>query len=342
MVAIFMVVSFQSLAQRAEAKKTVSEKYDVSANDKLSISNKYGKVHINTWDKNEITVDVEIKAFAGNEERAKELLDRIDIQRGKSANVIAFETVISSSSGGSWNNNGYEVNYTISMPPSNPLNVENRYGAVFLDNFKGDLNMVVKYGKLKANRISGSNKKFTIAYGGADIEALENGAIDISYSGGSIGEAGNVEINNRYGNFTIDKAKKIQTETRYGSLVIKEEAESIYGSFSYSKCQVEKLKKAIVVEAKYAGSFVINQVSRGFEKVELTGSYSSFELGFEANSKFGFKCSSSYGSIKITTPNVDIYKQIEQSQSKTFEGTVGKDGTAVVKIDTRYGSIKMR
>jgi hypothetical protein len=337
-----LTVFHVSAFDRVEVKKNISEKYQVSDSDKLHISNKYGKVHINTWDKNEITVDIEIKAWAGNESRAKENLDRIDIQYGKSANVISFETVINSGGVNIGNHNGFEINYTINMPPVNTLNVENKYGPAFLDNFRGDLQMTIKYGKLKANKLTGSKKNLVVAYGGADIEALENGTLDISYSSGRIGDAGDVTLNNRYGGFKIEKCDKLQVDTRYGSLNIEKEIGSLFGTFAYSGCEVALLKKTIVAEVRYAGNFNIGQASKSFEKIELKGSYSSFDVNFETGADFDFEVKTSYGGMRQSLANVDIRKQIEQGQEKYYEGSVGsKKGGAKVVIETRYGSVRL-
>src|SRR6476661_8753086 len=60
----------------AEKSKRINKVFKVNATDKLDIENSFGKIHINTWDKNEITVEVVMIARANSEEKAQEILDK--------------------------------------------------------------------------------------------------------------------------------------------------------------------------------------------------------------------------------------------------------------------------
>lgn len=325
---------------RVEVTKKVSEKYSMDAGDMADLSNKYGKMHINTWDKPEITVEVTIRAWGNNERRAKELLDNIDIKYGKTGNIVRFETVINSSSSIN-NNNGFEINYLVNMPAKSGLKLNNRYGAVFLDNFSGALDATIKYGSFKANKITGANKKLDIAYSGADIEQLENGTLDLSYGNGIIREGGKITVNNRYGKMTYENVKELRTDTKYGGILIENEAETVIGNIAYSDFKVHRLKKEIRMEARYAGSFSIDEVSKGFSEIDLNGAYSSFTVYFGGGQNFDFSASTAYGSIKMDVSGADIRRDISQSQTQTLEGHVGKGG-GKVRINTKYGSIRMR
>ncbi len=50
-------------------RKLINKSYNVSTNDKLDVDNQFGNVMVSTWDKNEITVDVEIVAKASTDEK---------------------------------------------------------------------------------------------------------------------------------------------------------------------------------------------------------------------------------------------------------------------------------
>ncbi len=329
-------------SDRIEVTKKISEKYSMDAGDVAELTNRHGEMHINTWDKPEITVEVTMRAWGNNERRAKETLDRIEIRHGKTDNAVRFETVINASGSININNiNGFEINYLVNMPAKNGLKLNNRYCAVFLDNFSGSLDANVKYGSFKANKITGTNKKLNIAYSSADIELLENGNIDLSYGNGIIRQGGKLTVNNRYGKITYENVKELRTDTKYGGILIENEAETITGNIAYSDFKVHRLKKEIHMEARYAGSFSIDKVSKGFSAIDLEGAYSSFTVYFGSRQNFEFSASSSYGSIRMDVAGADIRRDISQSQTQTLEGQVGKGG-GKVRIATKYGSIRMR
>src|ERR1700759_4662905 len=64
-------------------QRLINKSYPVTADDKLEIENQFGNVVISTWDKNEITVDIEISARANSEEKAQDIMNRIDVKDAK-------------------------------------------------------------------------------------------------------------------------------------------------------------------------------------------------------------------------------------------------------------------
>jgi hypothetical protein len=334
---------------KEEVSKTISEKYATDKDTKLDIKNRYGKVHINTWTKNEITIDITIKAYGKDKEKAQEILDRIKIKYAKVGNMISYETEIGEEKKSWWGNwdwsfswsdddKGFEINYVVNMPIENALSLENKYGAVFLDNFNGELNLEVKYGSLKANKLQGVSKTIELGYSKGEIESIEKGNLEFKYSSGKIDEVGEINLENRYGSFTINKAKKVSMETKYGSFAVKT-IDELTGSVGYSGCEIGEIRKKLVMEVRYASGFEVDKIAAGFERVEIEGSYNSIKLGFENKSAFDFRVATRYGSFKSSLSNTNIMKQREDNNSETSEGTVnGKGGT--VTVDISYGSVK--
>src|SRR5690349_11375021 len=73
-----------------EKKKTYSKSYTVSSTDKINFENKFGELKINTWDKNEVKVDVSISAKANSDEQAQVILDNISTQDSKDGEGVHF------------------------------------------------------------------------------------------------------------------------------------------------------------------------------------------------------------------------------------------------------------
>ncbi len=63
--------------------KSFTKSFGVDRSDKISLSNQFGSMTIKTWDKNEIKVDADIKAYAKTEEEAQRLLDRFQLAQLK-------------------------------------------------------------------------------------------------------------------------------------------------------------------------------------------------------------------------------------------------------------------
>ncbi|MBL4677718.1 MAG: hypothetical protein JKY70_16180, partial [Mucilaginibacter sp.] len=75
-----------------EKTKTYSKSYSVDANDVLQISNQFGKIHVNTWNKNEFKVDVTMKFSSADASLVDEMLEGTSIVDSKVGSVISFRT----------------------------------------------------------------------------------------------------------------------------------------------------------------------------------------------------------------------------------------------------------
>jgi hypothetical protein len=125
-----------------EKSKTYTKSYPADGNDKLQIDNRYGKVTVNTWNKNEFKVDVQIKSYANNDDDAQKLLDQASITDNKDNDLVNFTTVINTGTGnnfwGTMTTNGKTtvrktvVTYTVYMPIKSAVSITNRYGSIEL------------------------------------------------------------------------------------------------------------------------------------------------------------------------------------------------------------------
>ncbi|MDX5438344.1 MAG: hypothetical protein LPK03_14160, partial [Pontibacter sp.] len=143
----------EAAAYDAEKRKTIDKTFKVSSKDILKIDNQWGKVHVNTWDKNEIRVKVDVVTHASTEAKAQEMLDNIKIMESREGNTYTFRTQKDIRISGN-NKQGLEINYTVYMPAENGIAVKNRFGDVYLPSMKGKADIDIQYGNLKCDRLA--------------------------------------------------------------------------------------------------------------------------------------------------------------------------------------------
>ena len=170
-----------------ELIKNYIKSYTVKANDKLEIDNLYGKIRVNTWNRNEIKVEIQVKVAAKNEADAKQLLDKVSIKNSKIGSKVSFKTNIAKD--GVWNlisgsnKNIYrriEINYVINMPTRNALNISNQWGIIELPDFEGKVVINCSYTNLIAQSLS-NTAEIHINNGDAKIAKLKMSDLNISY-----------------------------------------------------------------------------------------------------------------------------------------------------------------
>jgi|GEM_PF-513081 len=301
--------------------KTYNKSYNVDRDDKLQISNMYGKVTINTWGKNEFKVDVEIKAYADDDDKAQDLLNRISISDSKDNNSVSFATKIKNDDGGNsfwgiFGNNGKTsvrkavINYTVYMPAKNALDITNKYGAVILPDLFGKLNIKNSYGGLVAKTLYNTDNHISVNYGSAGIDYLSGGDLAVAY-----------------GSLNLQGGGKLNTQISYGS------------------GKIGKLSASSIINVRYGG-LQVDALENAVKNLSVSSDYSPVKLGAVGNADFdvtvhyaGFSYDNDNVSISSKTPSDDGKSW---SSTKNYKGKVGKGSAErTIIIKSNYGGVKI-
>jgi hypothetical protein len=307
--------------QNGEVKekiKNYSKSYSLDANDLVKLSNQYGKITVNTWDKHEVKVDVQIKADANDDDEAQKLLDGVQIVDNKTGNAVSFKTVIEHTTNMySWNGHKVhkvEINYTVYMPAKTDLAVSDSYGAIVLPDLSGKIKANVSYGSLSAQNLTNPANEIVGSYGSVRIASMSGGHLVCSYGSGDIGECDNIKASVSYGSFKL------------GSL-----------------------KGTAEFDLSYVGGFKINEVASTFKKLSISSTYSGVSLGMGGNNNFNFDVTTSYGVFRYNDDKVTITDKTpadgnrHYSSTTTYKGYFGKNGTdAKVNINSNYGGVSFK
>jgi len=214
---------------QSEKKKSYSKSYPVSGSDKISLTNSFGEMKINTWDKNEVKVDVTITGKGSTDERAQDIIDRITIEDGKNSSGVYFKTNFKNDDK-NWKkgdkdgkNEGMEVNYVVYLPSGNPLEASNSFGGMIVPDYKGPAELESKFGSLTAGKIS-NNKSIDVEFGKANIDFVGGGRITIKFSKASITKiSGSVNTQ-----FEFCDAIKLSIDNTLKDLTMKNSYSSVY------------------------------------------------------------------------------------------------------------------
>ncbi len=182
--------------------KSYTKSYSLSGSDKIKLSNQFGEMKLNTWEKNEIKVDVTITGKSDVERRAQEILDRISILDSKSGNTVSFETkfaddkdVGTKEDKEERRNEGMQIDYVVYLPATNSLTVQNQFGKLNIPDYRGEADISCKFGSLTTGRIS-NPKKVEVEFGEATIGRLDGGSLSIKFSEGTVNKlSGDVKTN---------------------------------------------------------------------------------------------------------------------------------------------------
>jgi len=301
--------------------KSYSKAYPVDANDKLSIDNKFGKITVNAWNKNEVKVDVEIKAYGDDDDKATELLNMVSINDSKNGDGVSFTTKIDEGNNhnswwGTMTNNGKTsvrktvINYTVYMPSKNALTIANSYGAVVLPDMSGRIVLKNQFGNVSAKSLTNTGNDITVKYGDANIESLTGS-----------------DLNMQFGTLTLQSADRLNADLQY------------------TPAKFGKLSNSATINARFGEGVQIGTLDRSLKTLQITSSYAPVKLMTLGDADFNV--TTSYGGFTYDNNNVKVTskspsdEERNYSMTKTYKGQTGKGNSdKVITIKSSFSSVK--
>ena len=203
-------------------QKDYTKSYPVGT-ELIAVMSRYGQMTVETWDKNEVKVDAHISVGAQTNDYAAKMLERINISDEKKTDRIEFVTKL-----GGWNddgnNGGHEmrIDLVVHVPANAKLYAENNFGPLTIGNYKGEAELVCKYGTLTAGNLSNC-KSIRVDFGKAVIESVNDSKLLFKYSRIDIAKlSGAIEGEFQFCNsmdIPIDNSlKKLELKNNYTSL----------------------------------------------------------------------------------------------------------------------------
>lgn len=301
----------------AEKTKLISKTYSVDRDDKLSISNQYGKVAVHTWNKNEIKVNVEIKAYESSESSASQLLESVKIDDSRSGDLISYKTSFEKTSVNFWSKirngkeekRGVQVNYEIYMPAKNPLDITNRYGSTEIDDFNGPVNISSSYGSFSSGILDNAANLVKVSYGSASINDFSKGKLSVAYGSLKLGRG-----------------------------------EDLTANIRYSSARISKLSHGGSFDIAYTGGFKIDEVDKNLKNLMINSSYSGLTLGIDQEANLNFDVTVSYAGFNFNEQRVSLTNKgtdsSKWSPTKNYKGNIGRGSDSRITIKSNYGSVK--
>jgi hypothetical protein len=345
--ALFCAVALSASAE--EVRKEFHREFVPTDNSTLKVINKFGAVVTETWDKNNVVVDVTVKIENASAERARKLLEMITVEFTEADGNLTAETVFSKEfSSISWkgSNNNFSINYNIKMPADVNLEIDNKYGNTVVDELSGHAMLNVKYGDLTVNKLTRGNVKplntIIVAYGKATVYELGWAEINARYVGMfSVERATALLVDSKYSKVSVTEVSSLVADSKYDGYNIGE-ANNIVVMGGYTDLRFKKVNKKLDVETKY-GNLSVDAIPAGFEKVNVKAGYCAVRLGIDPAACYRLNASSSYGSIKLDDSRFSPDRRIVGNTSTEMAGKFGNCSSPAseVTINTSYGSVKL-
>jgi hypothetical protein len=333
-----------------EVVKDYSKSFPVSSGKTVTLSNRYGDVTIETWDRNEVTVDVKVTVEMSSKDRSEKVLSLIQIEFLESDTEVGAKTILDekfSSATRGVGSNRFRIDYIVKMPKLSDLSVANRYGNIKMGEHPGLVNVDLRYGNLNALKLTRGNTKpisyISISYGKAYIDEVNWASVTLRYvTDMTIGKAQAMTLDSRYSKITIDDAGSIVTDSKYDNINVGS-VQNLVSECAYTGIKIGTLYKSLTLNAKY-GSFNATTVPAGFESLFIDAAYCGVGLGISESAKYKLEARVTYASLSYCEECIELQRKIVENNSREIAGVAGSDKNpaATVTIKSSYGSVRLK
>jgi hypothetical protein len=324
----------------SEKRKSVNKSYKVSSSTIVQLTNSFGKMHVETWDKKEVKVDIEVIVRASNDDRAQNLLDkiRIDIDDDNPSGRLSFRTSISNNKSG--RNTSFEINYDVSMPESNNAELKNSFGDLYLGDLSGDAEIDLQYGNLKTGRLTGdADVKLSFGSGFSEIDAMDQGELKVSYSKLSVEDIGDLDVHSSFSTFETEKAGTIDLTAKYGEVEIGE-IDALKADVNFSGFELNQLNQSLVLDIDYGGSLEIG-VNKTVKLLDINSSFGPVNIELDPGINGTIEARTSFCSLRYDEDQIEFSKIIKDHTSSEYVGKIGNGSGATIKIVSKYGNVRI-
>jgi hypothetical protein len=330
---------FTLLAGAEEVKKTYSESYQVNADAEVYVSNEYGNVNIESWEKNQVMIDITVKVDGKSKEDAAKIIDKVDVSISGSDNSVK---VIAKLNGNlKCKNCDFSINCMVKMPMTNKLVLKNTFGNVDIDDLNGATDIYVSYGSMTLGNFSSKENKIELKYGDAEIAMLKAADLDMAYGAIEIGKAGYLDLYARFAGIEIGEVSELMLDAEYESTEIGS-VDILRGKTSFHGIEIDELFDKLDITASY-GEIEVTRVSVSFSLIDVSNEFGEISLGISNSASYSLDASVSFGDLDFPESNTEIIRKQDENFKSSVEAFIGDDKSSQSKVILRAknGEIKI-
>jgi hypothetical protein len=352
LIAIALALRLNIAGQTYERTREVDKTFAIKSNTEIQIINKYGNIHVVSWEKDSVKFEIELLVKGNKQSKIQKNYDMVDFEFTQTDYYVVAQTIFDSSKGAFWDevsdlastifsgSNRTQIDYKVYMPSTCPVKIENKFGNVYIGEQNARADIVISNGDLKAGKFL-QDLHLEIDFGNVGIRSMKDADIIAGYAEFDVKKAGNLNIESKSSTFEFGDVAELQLDSRRDKFTI-EEVESVKGKMSFSDLKIEYFTSQSVLTADY-GSMDFQSVSEGFRVIRIDAKYTDIDLNFEENAAYLLDLQHT-DKTDVSLPQAAAgFEKIPVKENETFirtKGTIGEGSRLpVVEIKIESGHI---
>ncbi|MEO9966180.1 MAG: hypothetical protein ABJF11_10350 [Reichenbachiella sp.] len=330
------ILFYSSHGQSRTLVKNITQSFQVAAKPTIELTNKYGKVIVDTWDKDSVSVKVKITAYGKNDEALSKNMERVDIEFKNFGDLLNIETVLDRNSSvfkevlnslGDYSKtliskNKISIDYDLIIPANSALILDNKFGDVYVQSLKNEAKITLAHGDFKAQQLTGVTR-LNLSFGKSWIKKLDKAFVELKGSELELDEGGDIDLTSSSSKFEVRHIKSLKIDSRNDKIYL-EKVTAIRGYSSFSNVLIDSILDRIDMELNY-GDLKVMSVNSNFNTVNLKSKSADINVSLDMGSYFSAVLTGREDRMFLTRNFMGMNKSRDSENEKliTLTGSVG-------------------
>jgi hypothetical protein len=338
--AIFLI-GIKGAKAADEFSKVIRKDYQVNTDALLTLNNKFGKIHIENWDKNQISVEVTITLTASDQESADKKFSRYSIDFSGTPSAVSVTTSILEGKGS--NKGNFSIDYNVQMPATNNLDVTNKFGDIYINELQGKARIDLGYGNLETRKLDNSDNLIEIKFGKARVNYLKGAVLTLKYSKMSLDYAGSLRLNSKFSDLDAEKIIALDMVMEGGNLDI-EKTSAVDSRVKFSDIDIQRLDQKLNLEIQY-GKCDIHEVPADFTNISVKNKYGDINIGLSEQARYTLEAEMKFCELDYPGSRAKLSFRSSAPAEQILKGIVGggdETPSSKVTVKSEYGNVSIQ
>jgi hypothetical protein len=304
---LFILMGLASRAQFTETKEFV-KRFAIQPETRIDITNKYGKIELNTWDKDSVVIRFKMEINEKKPDKLAKTLDNLDFDISNSQHYLIVRTQVDKNRSQIENeflkfketilqtNGSIRIDMSVWLPDNRELRLENKFGDIIMGDYKGETQITLSNGKLKTGDLP-KRSSMNLSFADAQITNLPNARIISNYSDIVIKNSGILRFESKSSTIEIMSAEDLSIDSRRDKFRIRL-ADKLDATSNFSQFRISELKDKANMRLSY-GSLEMEKILTSFSSIYIESRSADVNLYFNPEAKFNYEITESKTELKL-------------------------------------------
>ncbi|HEY3372519.1 MAG TPA: hypothetical protein VGK10_16815 [Prolixibacteraceae bacterium] len=329
LIALLLVSGGTVKAQFSESREFV-RRFRIQPETRIDITNKYGRIELNTWKKDSVVIWFKMEINEKKPDKLKKTLDNLDFDISNSQHFLVVKTQVDKYRSQIESellkfketmlqtNGSIRIDLVVWLPDNRELRLENKFGDIILGDYKGETQITLSNGKLKAGDLPGRTS-LNLNFADATISSLPLASIVSNYSDIILKNSGSLKLDSKSSTIEIQNSDKLEIDSRRDKYRIRL-ADQLEAAGNFSHFMVNELRGKANLRTSF-GSLDVEKILNSFSSIYIESRSTDVSLYFNPEAKFNYEITESKTDLHLDREMKEEDKEVLDSKENKIRHT---------------------